>query len=314
MKKNKLVVVALLLISSACSKSPVVQKTSPFDEEKSLIASEISKHSEGLDFYFEALEKKSLIKTKSGSNIANEILSDNESNEQFLLETVSSFLKEKGLGDNVMDIVKSNLKSNSIKTKSTNTKKATYSYNFYKMANDILNISHASVTDTREALDKIYDSPNFQKLSKIEQQIILIEGETYFDSYQYWDKNIDKWNNLFEQINPKYKHIKTKGWWDTVKQYAKVDAKGAVSGAVGGAVGGAIVGSMAGGVGAIPGATTGAVGGAVGGAVTASIDEALSAMTDQSLESIIVDSHKLVEFIDEDGTILFIDIPTSWIL
>jgi len=71
---------------------------------------------------------------------------------------------------------------------------------------------------------------------------------------------------------------------------------------------------MAGGVGAIPGATTGAVGGAVGGAVTASIDEALSAMTDQSLESIIVDSHKLVEFIDEDGTILFIDIPTSWIL
>lgn len=122
-------------------------------------------------------------------------------------------------------------------------------------------------------IDLFMGQEEIKGLNNEDKNILLLALFVYEDSYNYWGKNLNKWNLLNNRP-------KTRGFWsdlwDTVTKYAAADGNGAVNGAIGGATVGAIGGAMAGGAGAIPGAASGFVYGGIGGAVQASTAVAMN--------------------------------------
>lgn len=125
-----------------------------------------------------------------------------------------------------------------------------------------------SVEKTLFEYQRIKDNvSNNAQITLREKNYISMVLQIAIGSTEYWDKNLQKWNNLLFQNSP----LRCCGV--SGKKAAKAD----ISGAVGGGLAGAIVGgSVSFGVLTVPGWAVGAISGAVGASATSVVDDILN--------------------------------------
>lgn len=264
----------LLLVSCASSTENLIDKKMNSYSFEPYIA--IGKyHNENLDYIYNSIKEQILensLETRSSNNRIKEFLT-----EEFIASKVTDFANEKKIIDiseysntieNIsLQVLKSyypfSNDSLKLKTRSTDPFTADLENNYNKIQKEyiyeILNNDKTDIVSFQTQITKIIEHMEKDKnLKSDEKQIIYLAGAIAYSSFEYWDKNTSKWEQLLStKTNTSKIQTKAFGW----KSMWRSDVEGGIGGGIGGAIAG---GTVSLGILTVPGWIAGTVGGAVG--------------------------------------------------
>lgn len=229
----KLFVASFIILFSSCATND--DKTgkrvsSKFDDF--IDAAKI--HSEALDIYYNDIlaAGDGFTKTMSEGTALKEL---DKSVEGIINDIVSTDCR-------LRDLVEKYDLSDIVTTKSSDEAMTRLQTYMQSVLNDLQNIDDE--IELKSEILRISDRNDFKSFSSEEQDHILFALAIYFDSFSYWEDNIDKWCNVtgVDYTVTTRGHIPPgeREWYrnSAKKQYAQTDAWGMVGGGIFGAIGG----------------------------------------------------------------------------